>query len=177
VDFAAGASAILELARQIERIAAFTDLDRGITVNPGVISGGTRTNVVAAEARAEVDIRIARLKDGPYLDKKFRALKPVDKRCAVEVTGGLNRPPMERTPAIRSLFAHARGLAADLGVQLEESSTGGGSDGNFTGALGIPTLDGLGGVGEGAHAANESILIDRIADRTALMAKLISAAI
>ena len=175
VDFAAGASAILELARQIDRIAAFTDLDRGITVNPGVISGGTRTNVVAAEARAEVDIRIARLKDGPYVDRKFRGLKPVDKRCSIEVTGGLNRPPMERTPAIRALFAHARRLAADLGVQLEQSSTGGGSDGNFTGALGIPTLDGLGGVGEGAHAANESILIDRIADRTALMAKLVAA--
>lgn len=176
VDFAGGASAILELARQIERIAAFTDLERGITVNPGVISGGTRTNVVAAEARAEVDIRIARLKDESYLDRKFRALKPVDKRCSLELTGGLNRPPLERTAAIRKLFSRARGLAAGLGVTLEESSTGGGSDGNFTGALGIPTLDGLGGVGEGAHASNESILIDRIADRTALMAKLVAEA-
>ena len=173
VDFTNGASAILELARQIERIAAFTDLNRGITVNPGVISGGTRTNVIAAEARAEVDIRIAKLNDGARLDKQFRSLKPVDKRCSIEVTGGLNRPPMERTPGIVSLFKKAQKMAAELGVTLEESMTGGGSDGNFTAALGIPTLDGLGAVGEGAHAPNESLLIDRIADRTALLAKLV----
>jgi glutamate carboxypeptidase len=173
VDFTAGASAILELARQIDRIAAFTRLDRGITVNPGVISGGTRTNVVAAEAKAEVDIRIARLKDEPWLDKQFRNLKPIDKRCSIEVTGGLNRPPMERTAGVRRLYAQAKRLAADLGVNLEESATGGGSDGNFTAALGIPTLDGLGGVGEGAHAPTESILVNRIADRTALLAKLV----
>lgn len=174
LDFSNGASAILELARQIERIAGFTKLERGITVNPGVISGGTRANVVAAEARAEVDIRIARLKDAEYLERSFHKLRPVDKRCSIEVSGGLNRPPMERTPAIRDLFRHARRLAAELGVKLEESSTGGASDGNFTAALGVPTLDGLGGVGEGAHAPNESILVDRIADRTALMAKLVA---
>jgi glutamate carboxypeptidase len=174
VDFENGASAILELARQIETIAGFTQLKRGITVNPGVISGGTRTNVVAAEARAEVDIRIARATDGAVLDRKFRALRPFDKRCALRVEGGLNRPPMERTPAIRELFRTGRGFAKELGVDLEESSTGGGSDGNFTAALGIPTLDGLGGVGEGAHALNESILIDRIADRTALLAMLLA---
>jgi glutamate carboxypeptidase len=174
VDFQNGASAIVELARQIERIAAFTDFDRGITVNPGVIAGGTRTNVVAAEARAEVDIRIARLKDGPGLDKKFHALRPFDKRCAIQVEGGVNRPPMERTPGIQKLFQSARDWAKELGVDLEESSTGGGSDGNFTAALGVPTLDGLGGVGEGAHAVNESILVDRIADRTALLAMLLS---
>jgi glutamate carboxypeptidase len=174
VDFQNGASAIIELARQIERIAGFTQMDRGITVNPGVISGGTRTNVVAAEARAEVDIRVARLKDAPALDKKFYGLRPFDKRCTIHVEGGLNRPPMERSPGIRKLFELARGCARELGVQLEESSTGGGSDGNFTAALGIPTLDGLGGVGEGAHAINESILIDRIADRTALLAMLLA---
>ncbi|MBZ5611633.1 MAG: M20 family metallopeptidase [Acidobacteriia bacterium] len=174
VDFQNGASAIVELARQIERLAGFTQLSRGITVNPGVISGGTRTNVVAAEAKAEVDIRVARMKDAPALDRKFRALRPFDKRCAIQVEGGVNRPPMERTPAIRKLFATARGFAKELGVKLEESSTGGGSDGNFTAALGVPTLDGLGGVGEGAHAANESILVDRIADRTALLAMLLS---
>jgi glutamate carboxypeptidase len=173
VDFQNGASAVVELARQIERIAGFTRLDRGITVNPGVISGGTRTNVIAAEARAEVDIRVARLKDAPVLDKKFHALRPFDKRCAIRVEGGLNRPPMERGPGIRKLFESARGWAKELGVELEESSTGGGSDGNFTAAMGIPTLDGLGGVGEGAHAVNESILIDRIADRTALLAMLL----
>ncbi|HUJ49318.1 MAG TPA: M20 family metallopeptidase [Bryobacteraceae bacterium] len=174
VDFQSGASAILELARQIERIAAFTDIQRGLTVNPGVISGGTRTNVVAAEARVEVDIRVARLKDAPALDKKFRSLRPFDKRCSIQVEGGLNRPPMERTPAIGRMFSTARGLARQLGVDLEESATGGGSDGNFTAALGIPTLDGLGAVGEGAHAVNESILINRIADRTALLAMLVS---
>lgn len=173
VDFAAGASAIVELARQIERVAGFTDLKRGITVNPGVIAGGTRTNVVAAEARAEVDIRILKSADGPRLDRKFRSLRPFDKRCTISVEGGLNRPPMERTPRIAALFRQARSLAGELGVQLEESTTGGGSDGNFTAALGIPTLDGLGGVGEGAHAPNESIVVDRIADRTALLAKLI----
>lgn len=175
VDFEAGASAILELARQIEHIAGFTNLARGITVNPGVISGGTRSNVVAAEARAEVDIRIARAKDEAKLDQKFRSLRALDKRCAITVEGGLNRPPMERTPAIRGLFQTARGLAAQIGVDLEESATGGGSDGNFTAALGIPTLDGLGGVGEGAHASHESILVDRIADRTALLALLVAA--
>jgi glutamate carboxypeptidase len=174
VDFQNGASAIVELARQIERIAGFTGLDRGITVNPGVISGGTRTNVIAAEARAEVDIRVARLKDALPLDKKFRSLRPFDKRCTIQVEGGLNRPPMERSAGIRKLFESARGWAKELGVELEESSTGGGSDGNFTAALGIPTLDGLGGVGEGAHAVNESILIDRIADRTALLAMLLA---
>lgn len=175
VDFEAGASAIVELARQIERIAKFTNLQRGITVNPGVISGGTRTNVVAAEARAEVDIRVVREKDAPALDKKFHGLRPFDKRCTIEVEGGLNRPPMERSAGIRSLFKKAQGLAEQIGVELEESMTGGGSDGNFTAALGIATLDGLGGVGEGAHAANESILVDRIADRTALMAGLVEA--
>jgi glutamate carboxypeptidase len=173
VDFLNGASAIVELARQIERIQSFTDLERGLTVNPGVISGGTRVNVIAAEAHAEVDIRVARLKDAESLDKKFRALKPFDKRCTLTIEGGLNRPPMERSAGIAKLFQTARQLASELGVQLEESATGGGSDGNFTAALGIPTLDGLGAVGEGAHALNESILIDRIADRAALLAALI----
>ncbi len=172
VDFSNGASAILEAARQIEKIAAFTDLKRGITVNPGVISGGTRTNVVAAETRIEVDIRAERLKDAGALDKKFRALRPVDKRCRIHVEGGLNRPPMERTQAIAKLFAKAQKMGRELGVRLEQSLTGGGSDGNFTAALGIPTLDGLGAVGEGAHAVNESILVDRIPDRVALLARL-----
>lgn len=174
VDFEAGASAVVELARQIERIAGFTDSKRGITVNPGVLAGGTRSNVVAAEARAEIDVRVARMKDAAALHRKFAALRVFDKRCTLEVTGGVNRPPMERSPGGADLFAKARGLAGKLGVKLEESATGGGSDGNFTAALGVPTLDGLGGVGEGAHADNESILIDRIADRTALLAKLVA---
>jgi glutamate carboxypeptidase len=175
VDFTAGASAIVELARQIDVIAGFTDLPHGLTVNPGVITGGTRSNVIADFAQTEVDFRIARLKDGVALDKKFRELKPFDTRCSIEVEGGMNRPPMERTPAIAALFEKAQSLAAELGVKLEESSTGGGSDGNFTAALGVPTLDGIGTVGEGAHAPTESILVERIADRTALLAKLVAA--
>jgi glutamate carboxypeptidase len=174
VDFSNGASAILEMSRQIEKIAGFTRLARGITVSPGVIQGGSRSNVIPAECRAEIDARIPRASDGAYLERRFASLKPFDKRCSIEVTGGLNRPPMERSAGTRALFRKAQALAAELGVSLEESSTGGGSDGNFTAALGVPTLDGLGAVGEGAHAANESILIDRIADRTALLAKLVA---
>lgn len=172
VDFAKGASAVLELARQIEAIAGFHDPERGITLNPGVISGGTRSNVIAAEAWAEIDMRVPRASDAKALERKFRALKPFDKRCRLEVAGGLNRPPMERAKGTADLFDLARRIAGELGVDLEESSTGGGSDGNFTAALGIPTLDGLGAVGEGSHAAHESILIDRMADRVALLARL-----
>jgi glutamate carboxypeptidase len=175
LDFSNGASAILEMSRQIEKIAGFTRLDRGITVSPGVIQGGTRSNVIPAECRAEIDVRIPRASARAYLDRRFASLKPFDKRCTIEVTGGLNRPPMERSAGTRALFRKAKALADELGVSLEESSTGGGSDGNFTAALGVPTLDGLGAVGEGAHAPNESILIDRIADRTALLAKLVAA--
>lgn len=173
LDFASGASAILELARQIERIAGFTAIDRGVTVNPGVIRGGTRTNVIAEHAEADVDMRVSRLRDAGPLDRQFQRLKPVDKRCKITVTGGLNRPPMERTQGGAELFFKARSLAADLGVTLEESSVGGGSDGNFTAAL-APTLDGLGGAGEGAHAPHECILEERIADRAALLAKLVA---
>ena len=173
VDFAAGASAIDELAYQIEKIRGFTDLARGVTVNTGLIAGGTRTNVVPSDAQAEIDFRIPRLRDYAALQRKFAALRPRDKRCRLEVAGELNRPPMERTREIGLLFKTAQRLAAELGVKLEESSTGGGSDGNFTAALRIPTLDGLGAVGEGAHAAHESILVARIADRVDLLAKLI----
>ena len=174
VDFEKGASAVVELARQIDRIAGFTNVKRGVTVNPGVITGGTRSNVIAAESATHVDIRVPTLGDFKTLDKKFKSLRPLDKRCTLEVTGGLNRPPMERTKDVVRLFQRARSLAFELGINLEESATGGGSDGNFTAALGIPTLDGLGAVGEGAHATHESILIDRIPDRVALLAKLAS---
>ncbi len=173
VDFEKGVSAIVELARQIQRISGFTRLKRGITVNVGVIGGGTRTNVVAEEAWARVDIRIPRLANWGYLEKQFRSLKPFHPQARVEVTGELNRPPMERTRAIVALFRRARELGKPLGLDLQESSTGGGSDGNFTAALGIPTLDGLGGVGEGAHAVNESILLSQFPLRTALLARLI----
>ena len=173
VDFAAGASAIVELARQIERIAALTDLQRGTTLNPGVIRGGTRTNVIAAEAEAEIDLRVTRMRDAAAVERKLRALRPVDPRCTLEWSGGMNRPPMERSSGVVRLFRTAQALARKhLGLILEESSTGGGSDGNFTAGLGIPTLDGIGAVGEGAHAPHESILENRIADRTALLALL-----
>jgi glutamate carboxypeptidase len=175
VDFSSGASAIIEMSRQIERIAGFTRLDRGITVSPGVIQGGTRSNVIAAECRAEIDVRIPRAADAAYLERKFASLKPFDKRCTIEVSGGINRPPLERSAGVRKLFRTAQILARELGIELEESSTGGGSDGNFTAALGVPTLDGLGAVGEGAHAPHESILVNHISGRTALLAKLVAA--
>ncbi|HYP12704.1 MAG TPA: M20 family metallopeptidase [Bryobacteraceae bacterium] len=174
VDFSAGASAIVELARQIEVVAGFTGIRRGLTVNPGVITGGTRSNVIAAEASAEIDFRVERLKDADTLAKKFSALKPLDKRCRLDISGGLNRPPMERSRGGVELFRKAQALAREIGISLEESSTGGGSDGNFTAALGIPTLDGIGAVGVGAHSPDESILIDRIADRTAVLAGLVT---
>ena len=173
VDFEKGHSAIVELSRQLLEVTKFTDLQRGITVNPGVISGGSRTNVVAAEAAAEIDIRIARLKDGPELEQKFQSLKSFDPGCTIEVSGGINRPPMERTAGTVRLFQVAREQGSALGMELEEASTGGGSDGNFTSALGIPTLDGLGAVGQGAHASNESIVLEELPRRTALLAALI----
>ena len=173
LDFEAGASATLELARQLLKIAEFTDLKRGITVNPGIIAGGTRTNVVAEEASATIDLRVWRLADGRHIDRKFGALRPVDRRTTLSVEGGLNRPPLERSGAVVRLYKRARQIASELGVELGEAQVGGGSDGNFTAALGIPTLDGLGAVGEGAHASNESVLIDRLADRVALLARLI----
>ncbi len=173
LDFDKGQSAVLELARQIERVAGFTDVARGLTVNVGVIRGGTRTNVVAAEAVAEIDVRIARLEDGPLIDRRFRELQPINPQCRLQVSGGINRPPLERTPGVAALYEQARSVAAELGFELGETAVGGGSDGNFTGALGIPTLDGLGAVGEGAHAANESVLLEWLPRRAALLAGLL----
>jgi glutamate carboxypeptidase len=173
VDFEKGHSAIVELARQLLEVVKFTDLSRGITVNPGVIQGGTRSNVVAAEAWAEVDLRIARAADAAVLEQKFAALKPFDPQCSIEISGGINRPPMERTEGTIRLFRTAQELGRALRMAVDESSTGGGSDGNFTSALGIPTLDGLGALGEGAHAANESIVITELPHRTAVLAALV----
>jgi glutamate carboxypeptidase len=173
VDFDRGHSAVLELGRQIERASAFTDLARGITVNAGVIGGGTRSNVVAAEAWAEFDVRIARAVDAKRMDRLFHSLRAVDRKCRLEISGGLNRPPMERTSGTVALFRRAATMAAGLGFSLQEAATGGGSDGNFTSALGIPTLDGMGAVGEGAHASHESILLDALVPRTALLAAMI----
>lgn len=174
VDFENGASAIIEAARQIERLVSFTDLGQGTTVNPGIMHGGTRTNVIAGEAQIDIDVRVTRLRHAATLDRKLRALKPFDKRCRLQIEGKLNRPPMERSKATAALFAKAQAFGREMGLTIEESSSGGGSDGNFTAALEIPTLDGLGGVGEGAHAPNESILIDRIPDRVALLAALVA---
>ncbi len=175
VDFESGHSAINVLADLIGQVRQFTNLDREITVNTGVIAGGTRSNVVAAEAWAEVDVRVARRSDAARVEKRFRALRSSDKHCVLTVDGGLNRPPMERTPATARLFRQAQGLAAEIGISLQEIATGGGSDGNFTSALGVPTLDGMGAVGEGAHAPHESILIEQLAPRTALLAAMIAA--
>ena len=174
LDFAAGASAVLELSRQLLKVSEWTDIEKGVTVNAGLVQGGTASNVVPEEAWAEVDVRIPRPSDASRLERKFRNLKPQDGRTSLTVEGGLRRPPLVRSRGVARLYNLARKLAAELGAELGEARVGGGSDGNFTAALGIPTLDGLGGVGEGAHALNESILIDRIADRTALLAKLIA---
>ena len=169
-----GQSAIVELAHQITRIAAFGEAKRGLTLNVGIIRGGTRTNVIAAEASADVDVRVERLSDAAKIDRKMRALKPVNRKCKLEVAGGLNRPPMERSARTAALFAKARQLALEIGWKLEETAVGGGSDGNFTAALGIPTLDGLGGVGDGAHASHEHVLVEALPRRAALIAGLLA---
>jgi glutamate carboxypeptidase len=176
LDFEKGANAILELARQIEKLSSFTELKKGLTVNVGVVSGGSRTNVVPSEATARVDVRIARLNDAAGIDKKVRRLRPFNRKCKVEITGGINRPPMERTAGVAALYEQASAIARELGWKLEEAAVGGGSDGNFTAGLGIPTLDGLGGVGDGAHATHEHILISKLPRRAALIAGLIERA-
>jgi len=175
VDFERGHSAVLEMARLIEKISGFTDLRRGITVNAGVVAGGTRSNVVAAECRAEVDARIMKLSDAARVEKMFRSLKVTDEACKLTVSGGINRPPMERKPGTVALFRKARALASEMGFVLDEAATGGGSDGNFTAAIGIPTLDGMGAVGAGAHAAHEHVVKKHLLERTALLAGMIAA--
>ncbi|HTB97903.1 MAG TPA: M20 family metallopeptidase [Terracidiphilus sp.] len=174
VDFEKGASALRELARVIETVSSWTELKRGLTVSVGLAGGGSKTNVIPAAAWAEVDVRIARKADGARIERKFTKLKAVDPRCSLTVTGGINRPPMERTRGTVKLFEQARSLAAELGIDLKEAATGGASDGNFTSALGVPTLDGMGAVGEGAHASHESVLIEHLAPRTALLAGLLA---
>ena len=174
VDFEKGASAIRELSRVVETVSGWTDLKRGLTVSVGLAAGGSKTNVIPAEAWAEVDVRIAKKADSRRIERKFAALKPVDKRCTFALTGGINRPPMERTRGTVQLYRRARALAQELGFSLDEASTGGASDGNFTSALGVPTLDGMGAVGEGAHARHESILIEHLAPRTALLAAMLT---
>jgi glutamate carboxypeptidase len=175
VDFRAGHSAVLEMARLVERVSGFTDMSQGLTVNVGVIAGGTRSNVIAAECVAEVDVRIAKVGDAARVERLFRGLKPSDKACRLTVTGGINRPPMERKRGTVVLFRKARALGAEIGVALEEASTGGGSDGNFTAAIGVATLDGMGAVGAGAHAAHEHVVKRYLVERTAMLGAVLAA--
>lgn len=174
VDFGSGHSAVLEMARLVERVSGFTDLSKGLTVNVGVIAGGTRSNVVAAECVAEVDVRIAKAKDAARVERMFGGLKVTDKACRLTVTGGINRPPMERKAGTVKLFRLAQRLAGEMGLELEEAATGGGSDGNFTAAMGVATLDGMGAVGAGAHAAHEHVVVGHLVERTALLAGVIA---
>lgn len=170
-DHAAGRNAIVELARHILELERLTDYERGTTVNVGVVSGGTRSNVVPEFAAAEVDFRVMTLEEAERLERAIRGLRPHAEGFAVTVTGGLNRPPLEERMT-RDLFALAKEVAAGLGFDVAASGTGGGSDGNFTAALGVPTLDGLGAVGDGAHALHEHVALDAMPQRAALVAEL-----
>jgi glutamate carboxypeptidase len=173
LDPGKGHSAIVELARQIPAIWEMNDLEEGVSANPGVIRGGTRTNVVAAEATVEIDVRIKKTQQAKPLDRRLRSLKPFDKHCKLTIEGGINRMPMERTPGVAALYKKARAVAAQIGWKLEEAAVGGGSDGNFTAGIGVPTLDGMGGDGEGAHAVHEHIVISELPKRTLLLAGMI----
>lgn len=173
VDFEQGASAIVELAARVAEVAAWSDAATGLTVNPGRIAGGTRVNVVAAEAGAEIEMRAWTAAALAAADARLRALGSANPRVRLEVQGGINRPPMEPTPASRALAERAQHLAAGLGFALGVTRTGGGSDGNFTAALGIATLDGLGMVGGGAHAPHEHIRVSGLVPRTALLAAML----
>ena len=168
-----GASAILELAHQIIKIHALNDLKAGTTLNVGVVHGGTVSNVVAARAVAQVDVRATMLDSAARIDQALRSLEPAIAGTRIKVKGRFSRPPMERTPAIAGLFDRVRLIGRGLGIELTEGSTGGGSDGNFTAAIGIPTLDGLGVKGGGAHADDEHIQIDSLSERAALLAALL----
>jgi glutamate carboxypeptidase len=169
-----GASAVQELAHQILRINALQDLARGISVNVVQVTGGLRSNVIPDEARAVVDVRVPTAAAAAEVDAAFRALRPVDARTSIEARGGFDRPPLERTDKVERLYSEARAVARELGQELAEGGTGGGSDGNFTAALGVPTLDGLGAVGDGAHALHEHVEMEALAERAALVAGLIT---
>jgi glutamate carboxypeptidase len=173
LDPGKGHSAIIELARQITVIATLNNLREGLSVNPGVIQGGTRTNVIAAEASVYIDVRIKSAKQAAGIDRKLRSLKPFNKHCKLEITGGINRLPMERTTGVAALYKKAHEISAQVGWKLQEAAVGGGSDGNFTAGIGIPTLDGMGGVGEGAHAVHEYIVISELPRRALLLAGMI----
>jgi glutamate carboxypeptidase len=169
-----GVSAVLELARQTIRLHDFNDPDKGTTVTVNVVSGGTHSNVIPAEAHAEIDMRFSSADAGALVERNIRMLQPFDARARLTVTGGINRPPLERTRNVEALYAHARTLATLLDFDLGEASVGGASDGNFVAALGVPVLDGLGVQGDGAHAVHEHIICDHIPLRGALLAGLIA---
>jgi glutamate carboxypeptidase len=168
-----GVNAIEEIALQIARISRWNQPGRGVTVNAGVIEGGTRTNVIPDRARVLVDVRATRPGDMRALERKFRALRPILRGAKLQIRGGFKRPPMERKTST-TLYSKARPLAKEIGVTLGEAYVGGGSDGNFTAALSVPTLDGLGAVGEGAHSPDENILIRALPQRAALIAGLLA---
>lgn len=168
-----GINAIDEIALQIARISRWDDPRRGVTVNAGIIEGGTRANVIPERARVVVDLRAARAGDMRALERKFYSLRPVLRGAKLEIGGGFNRPPLERKVSA-ALYARTKTLAKEMGLALGEASVGGGSDGSFTAALGVPTLDGLGAVGEGAHGLNENIVIRALPERAALVAGLLA---
>jgi glutamate carboxypeptidase len=174
VDPGKGVSAIRELARQILAIETLQDLSRGVSVNVGIIEGGSRPNVVAAQARARIDVRAPTMSAAADVDAQLRALTPHLPGARLEIHGGFGRPPMERTPGVARLYEIAQTIGSDLGQQIAEGTTGGGSDGNFCAALGIPTLDGLGALGDGAHALHEHVLVSALIPRAALLAALLS---
>ncbi len=168
-----GINAVEELALQIARVAKFNQPRRGIGVHVNVAAGGTRTNVIAAEAHALVDVRVARASDIRLIEKRFRALCPILTGAKLIVTGGVSRPPMERKMSAE-LYRKAQAIASGMGIKLEEMSVGGGSDGNLTAAIGVPTLDGLGAVGANAHSLRENIEVGELAPRAALIAALLA---
>ena len=174
VDPEKGASAIHELAHQIEQLSALSRLGPGLTVNVGVISGGSRPNVIAEEAHATIDVRAATRSEMQLIDDRIRGQAARDRRVRLEISGGFERPPLERTAEVARLYDQARAVAGELGFDLREGGTGGGSDGNFTAALGIPTLDGLGAVGDGAHALHEHVEVESLPLRAALVAGLLA---
>src|SRR5256886_3288176 len=167
-----GVNAIHELARQLTRIEKWNDLRRGLTINAGIIEGGTRTNVIPERARDVLDLRALRVSDMRSLEVRLHGLRAFQAGARLEITGGFNRPPLERKMSA-ALFAHAQLLAKQMEFLLGECTAGGGSDGNFTAALGIPTLDGLGAVGDGAHSSHEHVLIHTMPQRAALLAALL----
>lgn len=175
IDPGKGASAIHEMAQQITALTALQDLARGVSVNIGTIAGGTRTNVIAAEARASVDVRVPTMADAARVERAVRSLTPHLNGTSLELSGGFGRPPLERGPHVVRLYEKARAVALQLGMDLAEGGTGGGSDGNFTAALGVPTLDGLGPMGDGAHALHEHVLVSDLAWRAAFVAALVLA--